>query len=159
MRWTLEQLNSHPKRDSLLGLFPPAQPAGAPTPAKKGAWKQGWYIIGTRRIYMRSRWEVNYAFYLEMLITAGEVVSWDYEAETFWFDGIKRGTTSYTPDFKVMLKDGRTEYHEIKGWMDPKSLTKIKRMKKYHPEITLVVRDSAWFKEHRALKGSVPGWV
>lgn len=127
--------------------------------AQKRKWKQGWYNIGTRRIFMRSRWEVNYAFYLEILIKAGSVTSWDYEPETFWFEGIRRGTTSYKPDFKVTLKNGTIEYHEVKGFMDPKSITKLKRMKKYHPTVVIVLRDKEWFKTHRSLKNTVPGWI
>lgn len=162
MRFTLEQLLAHPKRDSLLGLKPERVSVETAEAAKSSAarkWKQGWYTIGTRRIFMRSRWEVNYAFYLEWLAKLGEVKTWDYEPETFWFEGIRRGTTNYTPDFKVVLKDGSVEFHEVKGWMDARSRTKIKRMKKYHPAVRLVVRDAAWFKSHKALKKQVPGWV
>lgn len=165
MKWTREQLNAHPKRDSLLGLTstaPAAKDSAESTSdasPKKRAWKQGWYTIGIRRVYMRSRWEVNYAHYLELLLRSGSITSWDYEPETFWFEGIKRGTTSYKPDFKVTYGNGSVEYHEVKGWMDARSKTKIKRMKKYHPNIVLVIIDTQWFKDHKSLKNQIPGWV
>jgi len=90
-------------------------------------------------LYVRSSWEANYARYLNWLIDLGEIESWEYEPDTFWFENIKRGTRSYTPDFKVWSKDGTYEYHEVKGWMDQKSKTKLSRMRKYYPEEGIVV--------------------
>lgn len=126
---------------------------------RKCSWKQGWCTVGARRVFLRSRWEVNYARYLEFRQKLGEILSWDYEAETFWFKGIKRGTTNYTPDFKITFTDGHIEWHEVKGWMDARSATKIKRMKKYHPTVALVVIDKHWFRQHKALSKTVPGWI
>lgn len=102
---------------------------------------RGWWNNGSKRYFMRSRWEMNYADYLEFLIKAHLIVDWLYEVDTFWFDGPKRGVLSYTPDFKIINTDGSIEYHEVKGWMDAKSKTKIKRMAKYHPGIRLIVID------------------
>ena len=125
----------------------------------KTPWKAGWRTIGETNKYYRSGWEANYAYYLQWLKENKQIQSWAHEPKTFWFEGIKQGTTNYTPDFKVTLKDGTTEYHEVKGWMDARSKLKIRRMKKYHPSIVLVVRDSAWFKEHRSFKNQIPGWI
>lgn len=108
--------------------------------------KRGWFIDGDRKYFMRSSWEMNYACYLNFLIEHKEIRGWDYEAETFWFDAIKRGVRSYTPDFKVELMNGEYEYHEVKGWMDAKSATKLKRMAKYHPEIKMVLVDAEQYK-------------
>lgn len=112
-------------------------------------WKQGWHEVGGRRFYFRSSWELKYANHLEWLKRIGVVVAWDYEVKTFWFDGEKRGVTNYTPDFEVVLNSGVTEYHEVKGWMDAKSKTKLRRMKKYHPGVVVRVIDAAWFKSNR----------
>ena len=60
----------------------------------------------------------------------GEILKWEYEPETFWFEKIKRGVRTYTPDFKVTEKDGSIIFHEVKGYMDARSKTKLKRMKK-----------------------------
>lgn len=108
---------------------------------KKGvsAYKNGWYIINGKRYFFRSEWEVYYARYLDFLKARGEVIAWEYEADTFWFEKIRRGVRSYTPDFKIVFKGGLLEYHEVKGYLDPKSITKLKRMKKYHPHIKLVL--------------------
>ncbi len=123
--------------------------------AKK--WKAGWRAIGGN-YYFRSRWEANYARYLEWLRQIGVVTRWEYESETFWFEKIKRGVRSYKPDFKITWHDGKVEYHEVKGWMDPRSKTKLKRMAKYYPEITMRVIDAQWFKANKNLRGIVPGW-
>lgn len=101
--------------------------------------KPGWWSDGTRRIYMRSGWEHKYADHLNLLIKAGEVLAWDYEPDTFWFDKIMRGVRSYKPDFRVQLKDGTVEYHEVKGYLDAKSKTKLKRMAKYYPDVKVVL--------------------
>lgn len=122
-------------------------------------WKQGWREVNGERIYFRSRWEYNYALYLEFLRLRGEIQKWEHEPETFWFEKIKRGCRTYLPDFRVTLPSGMVEYHEVKGWMDPRSITKIKRMAKYHPKIILRVIDGTWFKANGAnLRAIIPAW-
>jgi len=109
--------------------------------------------------FFRSSWEANYARFLNLLIQQGRVKSWEFEADTFWFEKIRRGVRSYTPDFKVTEPCGAIYYVEIKGWMDPKSITKIKRMAKYHPQVELRVVDSKAYKElDRLIGGAIPNW-
>lgn len=123
------------------------------------SWKAGWREIGGTRKYYRSKWEANYAYYLEWLRQIGQIEAWLHEPVTFWFEGVKRGSVSYLPDFWVKEKNGAEAYHEVKGWMDDRSKTKIRRMAKYHPKVKLIVIDS---KGYAALKKSVdrlvPGW-
>jgi len=69
------------------------------------SWGCGWRVIGGIRKYYRSKWEANYARYLEWLKSKGEIQGWLHEPETFWFDGIKRGCLSYLPDFRVVEKN------------------------------------------------------
>jgi len=123
-------------------------------------WRGGWREIGGYRKYYRSRWEANYARYLEYLRERGEVVSWAHEPTTFWFEGIKRGVTNYLPDFHVTYPGERgEEYHEVKGWMDAKSATKIKRMAKYHPNVKLVVVDKKIYTAlEREFSKILQGW-
>jgi hypothetical protein len=83
-------------------------------------------------LYVRSRWEANYARYLNLLIKTGSIVKWEYEPETFWFP-IKRGTRHYTPDFRVWTS-GDYQWHEVKGYMDKVSKTKLNRFRIYHPD-------------------------
>ncbi len=123
---------------------------GSPAPfGGRGSWSAGWVEIGGKRFFSRSSWEVKYANHLELLKKGGAVSEWLYEPMTFWFDKIKRGVTNYTPDFKVIKPDGTHEWHEVKGWMDKRSITKLKRMRIYHPKETVIVRDGAWFKANK----------
>ena len=110
--------------------------------------------------YFRSAWEANYARYMNWLISTGgsQIISWEFEPKVFIFP-VKRGNTSYTPDFKVHKKDGTYEWHEVKGWMDTNSKVKLKRMAKFFPEENVVIVGR---KEYTAIakqvKGFVPGW-
>lgn len=89
----------------------------------------------------------------------GDIISWQHEPDTFWFDKIKRGTRSYLPDFKVELKTGKIEYHEVKGWMNPKSKTKLKRMKKYHPTVSILLIDKKMYAEIKSMFSRIIiGW-
>ncbi len=118
-----------------------------------------WVEVGGKRAYCRSSWEANYARYLEWMKVRNEISDWLHEPETFWFEKIRRGVRSYLPDFKVVLTDGTIEWHEVKGWMDAKSKTKLRRMKKYYPSETVIVRDQKWFKANSPILSQlVDGW-
>ena len=130
---------------------------GRSTPLKRS--EQGWYTIGGVKKFYRSGWELKYAKYLEFLKSKAMIQDWRHEPREFWFLKIKRGVRSYKPDFWVKQREGVVEYHEVKGWMDPKSKTKLKRMAKYYPEVTVKVIDSKWFKANSPLlSGLVEGW-
>ena len=115
----------------------------------------GWRTIGERRIYFRSKWEWQYAVYLEFTKDREIIKEWEYESQTFWFEKIKRGVRSYKPDFKVIENDGSHYWVEVKGYMDTKSMTKIKRFKKFYPKEKLVVIDQKWFISNHCLVDSV----
>jgi hypothetical protein len=123
-----------------------------------------------RGIRFRSKSEANYAAYLEWLHKVGQIADWQYEPRTFWFTpdavtkgGVRRGVTSYKPDFEVVspsLAGLATAYHEVKGYFDARSKTALARMARYYPSEKVVVIDS---KHMAALKrqvgGIVPGWM
>lgn len=113
-----------------------------PPQVARGVWKAGWREIGSKRHYFRSRWEANYARWLQWLKERGEIIEWEYEPTTFWFEKIKRGVRSYKPDFRVEELNGDKNLHEVKGWMDARSKTTLKRMAKYFPdEIIILIRE------------------
>ena len=129
------------------------------SPRTKVTWKGGSRDIGGHIIYMRSRWEANYARFLEFRKQHGEIKDWEHEPDVFWFEGVKRGCVSYLPDFKVTLNDGSVEYHEVKGWMDQKSKTKLNRMKKYYPDVKVVVIDGKYYRDlEKKIGGAISGW-
>ena len=115
---------------------------------KKGEkqFQSGWRTIGGQKCYFRSKWEANYARYLEFLKEYKKIKEWEHEPDTFWFESIKRGVRSYLPDFKVTQNDDSIYYVEVKGYMDSKSATKLKRMKKYYPEIEVRLVDGDNYK-------------
>ena len=141
-----------------LGRATGAPPAASkPSPGR--GWKAAWRTFGDQRCFFRSRWEQNYCAYLEWLRVGGHIKSWEHEPETFWFLSIKRGVRSYLPDFRVTENDGRVVYHEVKGWLDPRSKTNLARMKRYYPQVRLLVIDKAQYASIKAkAAGLVPGW-
>ena len=110
--------------------------------------KQDWHEVGGRRIYFRSSWELKYAKFLQFLKENNTILDWEHEPQTFWFEEIKRGVRSYMPDFKVLRHDGSHYWVEVKGYMDSKSKTKIKRFKRFYSQEELLVVDSLWFNHH-----------
>lgn len=117
-------------------------------PHLKTTWKQQWATIAEgKTFYFRSQWEVNYAKFLQFLKEHKDIKDWEFEPDTFWFETIQRGVRSYLPDFKVFENNGDIIYYEVKGWMDDKSKTKLKRMKKYYPKIKLKLIQSHQYNE------------
>ena len=114
----------------------------------RGSWKASWRTIGGKTKFFRSRWEANYARYLEYLKTNGHIKDWEHEPQTFWFESIKRGVRSYLPDFKVFNTDETHYWVEVKGYMDDRSKTKISRFKKYYKNESLKLIDSSWFRKN-----------
>lgn len=148
-----EERDAYSKRMSMIGI------KSSQTNRIGASWKAGWRVIGENRKFYRSRWEANYAMYLQWLKENGKILKWEHEPETFWFDGIKRGCMSYLPDFRVTEVDGSICYHEVKGWMDDRSKTKIRRMAKYHPNVKLIVIDAKPYKAlERQMSSVIVGW-
>ena len=149
---TQEQLDEHYRRASIAGQK-------IINNREKASWKSGWREFGGKKKYYRSRWESNYGRYLQWLKENGEIKDWEHESDVFWFKGIKRGCMSYKPDFKVIENNNEIVYHEVKGWMDDRSKTKIKRMAIYYPNVKLIVIDSNLYKKmSKKLKFLIPGW-
>lgn len=119
----------------------------------------GWREIAGKRIYARSKWEANYARYLQFQIEQGWIKEWQHEPKTFWFEEIKRGVRSYLPDFLALQPDGKHYWVEVKGYMDDRSKTKLARFKRYYPDEHLIVISGPWFaKNNRNLKMLIEDW-
>lgn len=103
------------------------------------SWKAAWRTIGGKKRYFRSSWEANYARYLEYLKTKRKIKDWEHEKTYFWFEDSEKWRGVYLPDFEVELNSGNKEFHEVKGWYDQRSKTKISLMKKFYPEIVLKI--------------------
>lgn len=121
--------------------------------------ERGTYLIGDQEIYFRSKWEANYALYLEWLKKIGEIEDWIYEPlpryEFITYEnGIPRVLgLGYLPDFKVINKpNAKHPFYlvELKGY--EQGMLKLKRMKKFYPDIPIEFIDK---KEYAALKAKV----
>ncbi len=117
---------------------------------------------GTRKdlgLYVRSSWEANYARYLDWLRKNGAIYSWAYEPKIFRFPGIQRGCIDYKPDFAVKdHKDGPTVWHEVKGYMDQRSRTKLKRMAKYFPDEKIILIQKKDMMQIKNKVGALLNW-
>lgn len=115
---------------------------------RKFSYVRQWVDVGDNLFFCKSDWELRFAKHLQFLKETNLIQEWRYEPETFWFLQIKRGIRSYKPDFKVTENDGTHYWVEVKGFMDKKSQTKIKRFKKYYPKERLLIIDEEWFKKN-----------
>lgn len=101
-------------------------------------------------VYFRSSWEANIARYYNYI-----GVEWQFEPKTFIFKDITRGSVSYTPDFYLPKED---RWIEVKGWLDGKSKTKLKRFAKQYPEeykkLTLITE-----KEYKEIKRKMSPFI
>lgn len=125
----------------------------------KATWKQEWKVVGGKRIFFRSRWELRYALYLQLLKEKGDIKQWEHEPKVFHFMGVKNGSVSYKPDFEVIHKNGSIEFIEVKGYETGKDRSKWKRMAKFHPEVKLrIVRKDFFSANNKALKCLIKEW-
>lgn len=138
-------------------VYRPPQPA--PIDPKGKGRKAGWRTVAGRRVYLRSAWEANLARYFQWLKDRGEIREWEFEPETFWFAGVKRGVVSYLPDFRITERDGSVRYVECKGHLDARSKTKLKRMAKYHPSVRVDLIGPVQYRAIAAtMSKALPGW-
>jgi hypothetical protein len=159
-RASAARMSPEQKSANALKAMKTREANGTPfTERATATWKAGWREIGGIRKFYRSRWEANYARYLEWLRSLGEIMAWAHEPKTFWFEGVRRGAVSYLPDFWVREANGREAFHEVKGWMDDRSKTKLRRMTKYHPEVRIVViRAKQYHAIERKVRPLIPDW-
>ena len=71
----------------------------------------------------RSKWELEYAQYLDVLKATNKIWDWHYEPESLEIGvGAK-----YTPDFKVWITfGGRVEYREVKGYKREAAMVRLR---------------------------------
>jgi len=87
-----------------------------------------------RGIYMRSNWEIAFAYFLDC-----SGIKWEYESKTF-----DLGNTTYTPDFYIPEWDC---YIEIKGWWRDDAKEKFQLFKKKYSDINIKVLEQKKLKK------------
>lgn len=102
-------------------------------------------IIDGKPYKFRSKLEYNWAMYLQFLKESDVILDWRYEQTTFLFPDETIGAKKFLVDFDILNKDWTLEYHETKGWLQGKDVTKFKRVAKCRPEvkITLIMSGKA----------------
>lgn len=117
--------------------------------------QQGTELIGGKYVSYRSGWERNYAVYLEWLKEQKQIKDWEYEPCRYSFIDNKCNPpralgNGYLPDFKVIRPNSTWYLVELKGYKQGK--LKLKRMKKYYPEIEIELLE---YKDYASLKNKV----
>ena len=110
-------------------------------------------------LFVRSAWEANIARICMWQKRTGMIYDWGFEDIEFEFP-VKRGTRFYIPDFSIIDKEGDSpRYLEVKGYMDAKSKTKLKRMIKYYPDVVVeVVALPEMQRLKKRYSGIIPNW-
>ncbi|WP_419692223.1 hypothetical protein ACN262_08455 [Burkholderia gladioli] len=99
----------------------------APSPGVEA--KRTVQALGRLPVGSMNQTESRYAQHLEQRKHAGEIAWYGFEAWKFRL----ADNTFYTPDFAVMLADGRLECHEVKGHWQDDARVKIKVAAYQHP--------------------------
>lgn len=101
---------------------------------------------------MASKAEVNFAMWMDEM-----KIEWMYEPEKWDWVPPKR---KYTPDFKVMRKDGTYFFVEYKGWLRPEDRTKMKAIKQQYPYIDIrFIFTNASKPIYKGSKTTYAGWA
>ena len=106
--------------------------------------------------YFRSKWEANYALYLDWLVKQKQIKDWEYEPKpryefiSYEFSDKEKKfprvlSLGYLPDFKVINNDDTFYLVEIKGYKQ--GMMKLKRMKKYHPQVKIELVEAKEMKD------------
>ena len=92
-----------------------------------------------------SKWEEQYNSMLELKYRACEILAYEYESITFRL----APKTTYTPDFLVVLPDGKVQIHEVKGFAREDAIVKFK----------VAAQQNPWFEFIMVKKSKTEGWV
>lgn len=124
----------------------------------RGTWKAGYRVIGNIEAFYRSRWEANYARYLDQICLDVTIKSWEHEPEYFALT-IDGKTRRYLPDFRVQKVDGAIEYHEVKGWLCERSKAVLAAMASQYPGVKVIVIDKSPYRQiEKQFSDKIPGW-
>jgi transposase len=94
-----------------------------------GRFKTEKWVDKKDRVFVfKSDWELKYANYLDE-----QELDWEYEPTKF----ILKECRFYTPDFQVVNYYGEVEYHEVKGWLDEATTSRLFEFVREYPKIVL----------------------
>lgn len=90
--------------------------------------------------------EQAYANHLKMLYLGGHILKFDFEPEKLRL----ADNTYYTPDFRVVNREGMIEFHEVKGFWRDDARVKIKVAAEMHPYkfVGIIKKKGSWIYEN-----------
>lgn len=92
----------------------------------------------------KSKQELRWANYLQILKTAKVITNWKYEPRTFDLKERYRKRGQYTPDFMIITDIGAEIWHEVKTSLRQKDVTRFKYFRADYPiEYIVLVLNSA----------------
>lgn len=92
-----------------------------------------------RIIQFKSKLEMRWAKYLDLLKRSGHIKDWAYEPMTFIFPNETQAPVRYKPDFKVIENNGDVTIYECKGFLTGRDVSKFRKVQKHYPETKLVL--------------------
>jgi len=147
----LAEQNAKTGVDRLMKMPPRNAPEAAHAPTEPAVIPEAQQTRIRHATGQMNGMEKRYAVYLDMRILTKEIAGWKFEAvklklapATFW-----------TPDFELVMPDGRIELHETKGHWEDDARVKIKIAAQAFPEFLIVAvtwdkRSKTWhFEEFR----------
>ena len=93
--------------------------------------------IGGKLCHFRSNFEHKWALYSQFRKEQGLIKDWAFEQTTFIFKDEIKGAKMYLIDFDILNNDGTFHYEECKGYLEPSTVTKLRRTKKYRPDVVI----------------------
>lgn len=94
-------------------------------------------VIGDKTCCFRSKLEHNWARWLQFQKSQGMINNWAFEQTRFEFRDELTGPKVFLVDFDILNNDGTFEYHECKGWLQGRDVSKFRRVAKYRPEVKI----------------------
>lgn len=91
--------------------------------------RKNFQALGRLKTGQMNKTETAYRDYLEALKQAGSITWYKFEGMKFRL----ADNTFYTPDFAVLLSDGRLQAHEVKGYWEDDARVKIKVAAELYP--------------------------
>jgi hypothetical protein len=87
------------------------------------------YALGRLKTGEMNKTEADYGQRLELLLRAGEILWYKFEAVKLRL----ANNTFYTPDFAVLNEQSEMEMHEVKGFWEDDARVKIKVAASLYP--------------------------
>lgn len=146
--------------ERMLGLTEAPKKKGNGVTTTYKSHVSGWRVIGGKRCYFRSLWEIQYAAYLEWLKTNDQIRDWEYECKTFAFpkEAYRAGPFYYKPDFCVWDAQGKRSWHEVKGYLTNDAKKKVKRFNKHYPSEPLFLVMQSEMAQIAQYRNLIPAW-